>query len=545
MSELLPVDRRSPPRVAAESGLLGTALSAPPGEAAALLEQLTPAGRALYARVREAVDELEGAVSWRTLYYPPDDSAVLIERFATLAACIRRWPAHLAAVLPGFPAEEAAAGFEPAREDVEFYFHAVFRTCERDLARLESAVGEIDAGVPAAPEKVERLCELAADLKGKFASSVMAATAALLAHTRWSNLDVEGVLFPETLEAGRLSRGLEARLAGIVAWLAELPSRVPLAAIVARWREGQRADQYVFSDLVVLRGQLGSLLLEAVRRALYSGDYHQIRQRELQLAERVNELEWIHRRTWSVPARQAAELIRAELGRLEQLLSEIAALVDAEQLASLLGESAFKGLRSQVKAPTEEGPRALAALLAHEDLRVYCNMLLGAVRRRAALTPPPAGTPGAAATPPEARATAATSGSPSRSPECRLTPTQQATLVADLDRRLAALQGPQNARWRSFHMVLRMFARHGRLPDEMLASSQPFVEELLTVLVPGVRRLAPYRGLTCELVDRLEATCQGLLARPGDAAAGDSSPFQRLERLQRFLDALGSVLERG
>jgi hypothetical protein len=449
-------------------------------------------------------------------------------------------------VLPGFPVEETAAGVEPAREEVEFYFHAVFRTCERDLARLESAVVEFDPRVPVAAEKVERLCELAADLKGKFASSLMAATAALLAHTRWPNLAVEGVLFPETLEEGRLSRELEATLEGIVAWLAELPARVPLAAIVERWRQGQRADQYVFSDLVVLRGQLGSLLREEGRRALYSGDYHQIRQRELQLAERVNELEWIHRHTWAVPTRQAAELIRAELGRLEQLVSEIAALVDAEQLASLVGESAFKRLRSQMPAPSAQAPGTLATLLAHEDLRVYCNMLLGAVRRRAALAPPAAGAPAAAATPPAAaRAAPAAPEPPSRPAASRLTPSQQITLVTDLHRRLAALQGPQNAHWRSFHMVLRMFARHGRLPDEMLHSSQPFVEELLTVVVPGVRRLAPYRGLTPELVDRLEATCQSLLARPGESAASDSSPFQRLERLQRFLDALGSVLERG
>ncbi len=510
-------------------------LPAPPSTREKLLAALTPACRELHHEIRRSVDELERAVSWGLLYYPPDDLGILAGRLDALVGCIRRLPERLALCMPAFPEETQVGGPEPPRDEVGFYFDAVQRTLEKDLARMESTVERLAGETAAPPDEVERLCELAADLKGKFESSIMSATAALVTQGRWQSLAVEAVLFPEKSEEGRRSRELAASLRGIVDWFAELGERVPFAEIVARWREGQRADQYAFSDLVVLRGQLGTLLRERTRRGLYSGDYHQIRQRETRIAERLNELEWLHRRTWSVNAGRAAELIGAELPRLEQLTAELAALLDVEQLAAIIGERQITRLRASAHA--ESGPvDPLAALLLHDDLRLFCGMLYGAVQRRAVLAE-------SAHSAPEPPAAVHSAPAPRSTPAARsrLSAAQKATLVEDLRRRLAALQSPQNPRWNAFRMVARMFDRHGRVPDEMVRGTHPFLEELLTVLIPDLHRVVPYRGLTAEVVTRLEATCRGLAAST-DALPGELPLQQRFERVQRFLDALQGVL---
>ena len=91
-------------------------------------------------------------------------------------------------------------------------------------------------------------------------------------------------------------------------------------------------------------------------------------------------------------------------------------------------------------------------------------------------------------------------------------------------------------------MVRRMFERHAGFLT-MLRASQPFIEELSSRrCYLDLRRLAPYRGLTVEHVERLEGTCHSLVT-PADGSPLESAVQQRLERLQRFLDALRTVLE--
>jgi len=527
-----------------------------PADLQALLAALPAACQALYRVVRLAVDEIEDAVSWQLLYYPPDEIDLLTAALRRLAASIRRLPERLAPCLEQFPSEETRALTEPIRDEVEFYFRSVTHMVDKDLARLDEKLDHLAGRAGPPPEEVERLCELAADLKGKFSSAAMSATAALVAQGRWESLAVEPALFPEKAAEFRGSRELLTALRALFELLRELPERVPLGSIIERWRNGQRVDQYAFADLVVLRGHLGSLLREPVRRALYSGDYHQIRQREMHLAERVTELESIHRRSWAAAGPEAAALLSAELPRLEQLLAEIAALTDAQQLKALIGERAVARLRGRIGS--EDGAaEPLVGLLAHDDLRLFVEMLVGAVQRRAALAAdradradhiteapspgpvPPLAVPGPASAP---RAAA----SPPPAPPAVRTPSEQATELVALRNSLRALHGPQNPRWNNFRMVLRMFARHGRLPDAMVGASLPFVEEFLTAVAPTLRRLAPYGGLTVELVERIEGTCRALMASPTGSGSGtDPAARSRLERLERFLEALETVISSG
>ncbi|MEO8505711.1 MAG: hypothetical protein ABI609_17575 [Acidobacteriota bacterium] len=521
------------------------ALPLPPRERSHLLAELGPASHGLYLLVRDTVDELERVIGWGLLYYPPDDREILAGRFDALAACIRRLPARLQERLVAFPVEELGER-EPLRGEVEFYFDSIARMVTRDLERLESATLQLASGALSSAEDTERLCELAADLKGKFASAIMGATAALVAAGRWQTLDAEVILFPERAEDARLSRELATALRAMVDWLAELYERVPLARIVARWREGQRADQYAFSDLVVLRGHLGSLLREGARRALYSGDYHQIRWREVRLAERLDELERLHRDTWAVSLGVAADRIVEHLARFETLVSEIAALLDVNQLSRLIGADAVQRLRTQPKGESLEPSVGLAHFVAHDDLQIFCRMLLGSVERRGALVgSAPQSAPTTAARPEHGNRSGSAPRAPERAPAPpALPPQEQAALVAELRTRLAAQLNAQSSNWNSFRMVRRMFERHGRVPDEMFRAAQPFVEELLSTILPELRQLAPYRGLTVEHVERLEGTCRSLVI-PADGGPLESAVQQRLERLQRFLDALRMVLEMG
>lgn len=510
----------------------------PPADFGALVAALPPPCRGLYDQIRTAVDELEATVSWELLYYPPDDTALLVERLQELVASIRRLPPRLASCLPGFASPEREASSEPLREEVEFYFDSVLHTVSKDRDRLQTLLDELAAPQAADAERIQRLCELAADLKGKFASSIMDATAALVSQGRWPSLRVEPILFPEKAEEICRSHELVAALRGLCTLLEELPQRVPLATIVARWRDGQRADQYAFADLVVLRGQLGALLGERARRALYSGDHHQIRLREVRLAERVGEIETLHRRCWGVPAGAAAALIAEQLPRLEQLACEIAALTDVEQLKSLIGEKAVAGLRGRVVPGRDEPSEPLVGLLAHDDLRLFFASLHAAVQRRAALAAGDRLSGGAAAAPAEPLP-APIPAAPT--PSAAMPPAERAALLADLRDRVGVLESPLNPRWNDFRMVLRMLARHGRLPDAMTAASLPLVEELVADVTPRLRRLAPHGGLTADLVERIEETCRALLAEPLAAVSGEATR-QRLERLQRFLAALETVL---
>ena len=77
------------------------------------------------------------------------------------------------------------------------------------------------------------------------------------------------------------------------------------------------------------------------------------------------------------------------------LITELAALLDVGQLQALIGDAVVQRLRAGARG---DGGRVepLAALLAHDDLRLFCGMLLGAVQRRAVPAQRPAEHPAAA-----------------------------------------------------------------------------------------------------------------------------------------------------
>src|SRR5687768_15161002 len=278
-------------------------------------------------------------------------------------------------------------------------FSGIHHMVEHELKRVEKMlepVRERGASVPATPEERQLLCELSADLKGKYASSMMGAAASLIAQGLWNGVELEPILFPEKAEEFRNTRELVDLLKEVTSAIKQLPEQVHFVELVSGWQRSIRADQYALADLPSLRGKIAKLLKERTRRALYSGDYHQISRREILLSERINELETLHQKTWSTTEHGGGQDLAPTYARLVQLTLEMAAVLDVTILKALIGDKKVDGLRARVMAvknrpaPTASTPGqgldSLIPLLAEDDLRIFLELLLGAVMRRASLS---------------------------------------------------------------------------------------------------------------------------------------------------------------
>jgi hypothetical protein len=567
----------------------------PPASREAALAGVGAVKRGVYTLVRQCVDDFEKAAPWEQLYYPPEGPEELTGLVGNLIIAIKTVPKKIDVLLRALAASEAGRN-DPTREEIGFLLHGIHRMVGHDLKRLETVLAPLreraaSGGTHSTSEGVH-LCELSADLKGKYASALMGAAASLIGEGLWNSVELEPVLFPEKAEEFRCTRDLLAALREVVAAIRQLPEQIPFVQVVERWRQGSRADQYALADLAYLRGRLGRLLKERSRRALYSGDYHQISRREVALSLRINELERLHFETWALRGPGPLPDLSAVYPRLVQLTLEMAAVLDAEILKSLVGEKKVNGLRgASVSKRTpkagEEGLDALVPLLAEDDLRIFFEMLVTAVQRRASLTLPEARptvvpAPAAPATPAPASPAAPKRASPIVTPPSApaleaLAPLSSiepapAQPVHDLTRapasapafrpaapsplpaagprvlfarvlnRLDEMQAPGHASWNAFRMTQRLIAKHSRLPAAMFRSVHPFLQEIADGLVPDLKAIAPYRSLTVEAVLRLETVCQELCRddpTPEDLAV--EIP-RKLERIVRFLDALRAVL---
>ncbi len=400
----------------------------------------------------------------------------------------------------------------------------------------------------------------------------MGAAASLVGQGLYNGVELEPVLFPEKAEEFRSARQLVERLRESTQAIQKLPTHLSFTELLERWRRQERVDLYALADLPSLRAQLGKLLQEKNRRALYSGDYHQISRRETLLSERITELERLHLQTWSTP--RGTEDLSAVYARMVQLVLEIAAVLDANLLKELIGEKQVNALRARtvmakgkpVTAAT--GVDALVPLLAEDDLRIYLEFLLSAVCRRASLTvvPPepapapapviqaPAAPPAAQVVPMPARKPAAEVPPPTHSvahpaPRPRAVPApapaDRKAALARIDALLVELMAPTSPSLNAFKMTQRLLAKHARIPDAMFQSIYPYLEAVRDKLVPALRSIVPYQGITEEVVNRLEAFCNDLLRV--DPALGETREEipKTMERLPRFLEAVRAVVPHG
>jgi hypothetical protein len=393
-----------------------------PQNRAELLAVVGPERRRIYDTVRSLLDELETAVPWSALYYPPDDVAEFMNLESRLLGVIESSPARIRDLLESLRQEATDLSSRQTIDDIEFYFAGIHEMASHDLAKLRARLKPFSDAVAAvvltAPQR-DALCEHTADLKGKYASAIMGATASILAEGHWTGVEIEPILFAEKAEEFERNRTLLDNLRTTVQAVREIGQEVAFGELRRRWLLAQRVDQYALADLPTFRGRLGRLLKQPSRRALYSGDYRQIQRRERRLSARINELEELHHLTWSATPGQSAEAMAQVFERLAQLILEIAAIIDVELLATLVGDKPLQTLRAIAVAEKEEDRRqprdadatdvqpaaqvqlrrrrhprreglsdeqhALIPLLHEEDLRTFFDLLLGSVAKRASL----------------------------------------------------------------------------------------------------------------------------------------------------------------
>jgi hypothetical protein len=400
------------PRVSPSGGGIGpVAVVHPPPDRDSLLGQVLPERQKLYRLVRRVLDELDEAAPWEQLYYAPDDAETFLGMTAALIGVVEQIPVRTRELIAMLSLAAPDDETRQTLEEAEFYFSGIHSMCAHDLGRLRALLEPfaVPGAEPPPPRQRTFVCEVAADLKGKYASALMGATASILAEGQWSGVDVEPILFPEKAEEFRRNADLARALSRTIDAIGELELEVPFAELLARWRAGGRVDPYALADLAAFRGVLGRLLKRDLRRGFYSGDYHQIQRREAALATRMAALEATHHRAWSErgegeEAGSAAEACR----ELQRLTLEIAAVLDVALLERLVGSRTMKDLRAAVasdgavndtahrrRQPLLPELEALVPLLAGEDLKTFLALLLGSVQKRSSLSRAPRPAPAA------------------------------------------------------------------------------------------------------------------------------------------------------
>lgn len=367
----------------------------------------------IYQAVRGALDRLEEAAPWDQLYYPPADNSAFLGMEEALVHVIDDG----SRLVDDLVRDIRAYGEDPVTEqligDLEFFFFGINESVRLDLRKLRGLLDTCRARAnDVTREERDFISELSADLKGKYSSSIMGAASSLIAEGRWRGIEIETVLFPEKAAEFARNERLVETLSEVTQNINNLLQEVPLAELVARWQQQERIDQYALTPLYSLLGNLGKLMQETSRRALYSGDYHQIQRRESLLSMRVNELATLHNMTWGIGPKKDVDAASVFPVMIRKA-TELAAVLDVDILKEIIGGKQVDDLLMVVTLEKESAPadakwdirrdesaippsparqriqedrHSIIPLLYDEDLNTFLELLLGSVLKRASLS---------------------------------------------------------------------------------------------------------------------------------------------------------------
>lgn len=368
----------------------------------------------IYQMVRQILDDMEEAAPWEGLYYPPNDSQKFLRMENAFLDVIERIPPRLQKLTESFLLEGMDPEAEQVLGDAEFFFGAIHDNVSSEIQKLRKKLRALDVtsgSIALTPTERAFTCEITADLKGKYASSIMGAAATLIASGLWNGVEIEPILFPEKLEEFQRNELLVQVLQEVVGNINNLLEELPLAELVSQWEKEQRVDQYALTTLYSFLGNLGKLMKGQCRRALYSGDYHQIQKRENMLSSRINELTTLHHVTWGTVPKEAVGPGISIYPQMIQKATELAAILDLDIMRKIVGSNTVQDILSivtvekeQQKAESRDNPyltiepkasplrqklaphlRSLVPLLYDEDLQKFLSLLLGSVQKRASL----------------------------------------------------------------------------------------------------------------------------------------------------------------
>jgi hypothetical protein len=570
-----------------------------PASRGELLERVGSPARRIFFVVRGLLDQLDEAAPWDALYYPPQTAGEVTAMLESLVAVIDGIPAKVRQLIEELEAEDADPDLVG---DFEFFFQGIHMSVLPELERLRANLGNSRLK-PAehSDEKSEFACELGADVKGKLSSSMMGASSSLIAGARWNGVEIEPILFIEKSEEFDRNRRLVETLSEVTEAITNLLSQIPLASLVERWREGRRIDQYSLTPLYSFLGNLGRLMQESSRRALYSGDYHQIRRRENRLSSRIAELTTLHNMTWGVVPAGVSVDLAAVYPVMVRKATELAAVLDFEILRKILGKKQLDDLLRVVtlekdggtlgrRAGLPEEHQSLVPLLYDEDLKTFLELLLGSVLKRASLAVKKESEPRPGAAAP---AVASSQSFPAVPPVAEVfvppdppagaapyAPRRSAAFDAELD----ALSGPglsdshgapmsvaaapkagaisresklraledlvqlleelgsrANPDRKSFELILRLLKQQRMVPPTMLQSMHPYLYGLMNELIPRLNEIQHLGSQLSSHSSNLIQLCQTLcLPNPTQEQLQSTFPGS-MQRLLNLIDGLSSA----
>lgn len=384
-----------------------------PEDRDAVLARVEASRVEIYRAVRDTLDRLEVAAPWDQLYYPPSDNEDFLRMEESLVAVIDDGERMVDQLIHDMRAYGEDETTESLIGDLEFFFFGINESVRLDLHKLRKMLaGCRERSGEVTSEERDFISELSADLKGKYSSSIMGAASSLIAEGRWRGIEVETILFPEKAAEFERNERLVETLSEVTQNINNLLQEVPLAELVERWQKEEKVDQYALTPLYSLLGNLGKLMQETSRRALYSGDYHQIQRRESLLSMRVNELATLHNMTWGIGPKKDVDAASVFPVMIRKA-TELAAVLDVDILKEIVGGKPVEDLLMVVTLEKENAPadakwdvrrdesaipesparrripekhHSLIPLLYDEDLNTFLELLLGSVLKRASLS---------------------------------------------------------------------------------------------------------------------------------------------------------------
>ena len=289
---------------------------------------------ALYRSIKDVLDEIAGLVEWQGLYTTDAELPTYLE-----------WGLYLEQLVPVIHTRVVSAVRKGADEG-----SPVLAELEDDLSwslgRLEDSLrqplGQLRQGMLMTvtarrrvqhPDEVRRvkeaICGAIADVYGRLRADLRRFAAFVVAEDRWELAGLETVLFEERLEELEQGKGLKMGLARLMEAFRGGPERVPLQDIFRLWLGGEVLAIHGMADLERVVRELGDLLDEEDRVALYVSDYVRLRRWESDLQKRFNRL----REDFG------------DDGRQRHWLQEMAAILDSEILSWCLGWDRLRGFR--------------------------------------------------------------------------------------------------------------------------------------------------------------------------------------------------------
>lgn len=306
------------------------------------LEEIRAATSGKRWRVFEVVEdvlaEVEAKVDWERIY---DGDAQLAE-YVT-------WGLYVEEAIPiatrrlreivdepepeGGPAEKAPEELEDhlfwGTKQIESGMQQTLSVLSRQMVSSLTDEGEARE-LPADRERSRRreLCMVIAEAAGKLRSDLRRFAAFVVADDAWDANVVEVVLFPRKTEELSLSQRLKDRLVETMESFQGSERRLPIADVIRQWRGGEVWGSSALAEIDMLIRSLGSMLEHEYRKALYVDSYFRLSD-------------------WIAHLRGCSEGLRQHLGNdlvEDTLTKEVAAVLDSDMLAEILGEEMVFGV---------------------------------------------------------------------------------------------------------------------------------------------------------------------------------------------------------